>query len=118
MDWDKIRVEYEHGATTRFLGEKYGVDHLKIWRRAKKEGWSVSSESETETKSETRVSNEPSPFDPGSKWSPKLGCFVSKVVDGKFSCLKCGYRSEDLSDHTCDAPDLWTGYPIREVRIR
>ena len=40
-DWERIRAEYEAGATMGELSRRHGVDKAAISRRAKKDGWTA-----------------------------------------------------------------------------
>lgn len=117
MDWLEVRAHYEAGSTGfRELGRLYGVSHTAIRKRAKAEGWKL------EVGGNQKVETLPQPVDPGAKCHPVRRCFVSKVVDGKFTCLRCGFRTESLEDHECDRPDLWVSstdvWAETEARIR
>ena len=40
VDWEKIEVDFRAGVQTlRQIGDEYGVSHVAISRKAKKEGW-------------------------------------------------------------------------------
>ena len=122
MDWDRIRLEYGT-VSLRKLAERHGVSHTAIRKRAVMEGWKLETEKvETSAGGNQEVETLPQPVDPGAKWHPVRRCFVSRVVDGKFTCLKCGFRAGDLSGHECDQPDLWVSsddvWAETEARIR
>lgn len=58
INWAAIELEYRAGiATSRQLGERYGVSHTAINKRAKKEGWTRDLTERIRAKADEKVSS-------------------------------------------------------------
>lgn len=134
-DWSKIREGYEVGESYRALSREHKVSHVAIRKRSIDDGWTRlpvtrgnqgeggnqggnqegGNQRGNQASGPTHVAQReqfdpnvvkmPQPKDSGAIWSQRLGRFVSRVIDGRFTCEFCGYRSEDLSEHRCRGRD-------------
>lgn len=55
IDWEKIRAEYECGATMRGLARRFKLSHTAIGKRADKEGWTQDLEQTIQRKMREKV---------------------------------------------------------------
>lgn len=67
FDWEKIRAEYEAGATMGRLSKIHGVDKAAISRRAKKEGWTQDITGSVNRLAEAKVNGIVNTVDPQKK---------------------------------------------------
>jgi len=115
VDWDQIKVEFGT-MSVRKLGEKHGVSHVAILKRAKSERWLPFPPGKLSVESPVLRPGgvEPISVDTRSRWSVMHNQFVPLKISPPFCCGFCGYMSDDFSkeEHLCEGKKAFQKAPL------